>query len=166
MVARSLGNLGNVYFHRGMISKSEEYLEESLVLFEETGNPQDLALTLLNLGNICAQRGELERAEESLQGSRKLFDKIGNLRDLAKANYRLVRVLLSKNSLDDATDQVEQLVQLTQTSALPDVVVEHLLAKGLIKLKKQDLGSALDCCSLAKSRATQISHFGLQMDAM
>ena len=164
-LALTLLNLGNICAQRGELERAEESLQRSRKLFDKIGNPRQKSIALINLGIVHFKKGELDQAEKDFKQSLALREEIGDLQAIASTRYQLLRLLVAKGSLEEATEQIDEIAQSVDNTQLPDVEVMFHLSVGLLKSKQHELTTALNHSSQAKKQAGEIPHFALLVDA-
>lgn len=81
--AQALIGLGEVARHTGEYRSAQEYFEQALVPFEETGSAIHSALTLRKLGHVFLNRSDAGRAWSALRGSFALYRELDHQAGIA-----------------------------------------------------------------------------------
>ena len=78
VVARTLGNLGNVQSERGDLAAAEASQKRALAIEETVYGPDhpEVAKTLTNLGNVQSERGDLSAAKVNLTRALAIQEKV------------------------------------------------------------------------------------------
>ena len=76
-IARSYGNLGEVYYARGDLKQAEAMYKQALELNRALGYKEGMATDYGSLGQMYSQGGELSKAEEMWTAALALFEDIG-----------------------------------------------------------------------------------------
>ncbi len=166
-IGYSLGNLGNLYLQKGELDEAEAYFQKALQSFEETEDfPIEKALTISNIGNVYLTRGNLEKAEQYQRLGLTLFRERGNPNDITWAIYNLTQTLLTSGQFQEAETYVYELSKAKEVQNQPIVDARYYLSKTLLKLKQNDLGSALELADKAREIASRITNFQLEIRAI
>jgi len=110
--AAAVGNLGNVYRHRGDLQKAEERYRQALETDRGIGNRPGQATHLGNLGIIYAQRAELDKAAEHFEGALAADREIGNRPGEARHLNNLGLVYADCGDLDKAEEHFQQALKI------------------------------------------------------
>ncbi|MFN8445758.1 MAG: BTAD domain-containing putative transcriptional regulator [Caldilineaceae bacterium] len=123
-VGTTLGNLGFVYILWGRYEEAVHYLQRSLVIAEQEGDPVS---TLINLNHIAdAQRAQcdLQGALDGYQRSMRLAQQIGHLRGMVMNLNGLAQTYLDLDDFAAATPRLtEAWVIARKTASVPDVLL-------------------------------------------
>lgn len=98
-VAKTAGNIGNLYNNLGELDASQRFHEQALAGFGEVGHPPGVAGSLINLGSLAAKRALAAERAGDAEGARaqnqrlhdlnqqalELFTELGNERGIAYA---------------------------------------------------------------------------------
>jgi predicted amidohydrolase/Tfp pilus assembly protein PilF len=130
------------------LNKALEYLQRSLTIKEDLGNPQDIATTLDNIGIIYRTQGELEKALDCFQQSLALEEVMGNDIWSSYTLFYLILTALDQQDQTRAQAYLNQLQQLQVRTPNKKIQLRSQLAEALIlkrsnrmsdKVQAQDL---------------------------
>ncbi len=82
-IARHSGNLGLIYWKRGVLDRAEEMHRKSLAIEVKLNRQEGMATQYGNLGLIYWKRGELDRAEEMHRKAMDISKILGNHEGIA-----------------------------------------------------------------------------------
>ena len=113
-IARSLNNIGYLYWKKGELDRALEYGLQSLVLYEELDLKQAIAAVRDTIGIIYHQKGEMEQAVAHLEQSLAHFEELGANILMAYPLFHLISVAIDTASLDRAQRYLQRLQQLNE----------------------------------------------------
>ncbi|MFX0113825.1 MAG: hypothetical protein ACFFB3_04710 [Candidatus Hodarchaeota archaeon] len=87
-------------------------------------------------------------------------------RYLAGARFALIRIFLERGEIKQALSKLALLEELAEFKEIPRIQIYYLLANGLIKLEKHNLGLAEEYCSKAIALASEVVEIDMQLTAM
>lgn len=143
----------------GDLQAVESLFQEGVILSEKSGNTRYLSWTLYNLGYAlfrCGKSGDVNAIQRSITIMEKY--EINVTIQYIIARYILIFVLLAHKKITQAQSEVEKLGKVAEESQLPLAKGYYYLAKGLIKINKHDLGSALELGLKAKEALTHVDY--------
>jgi len=108
----ALGDLGNIYLHRGDLDKAEEHYQQILVIDRATGNQLGEATALGNLGIIYRRRGDLDRAKAHYQQALAIYGETDNRLGQAQSLGNLGNVYFQRDDLDKAEEHYQQALDI------------------------------------------------------
>ena len=136
---------GVVYRLQGDLDQALEYHEQSLVLYEKSGNRQGIAAALNGLGTIFSLKGDRDRALDFYERSLVLKEEIGNKLDIAKSLNNIGLTYESKGELDRALEHYQRSLKLLEEIGHMYVFAVVLLNKGIVYYRRGELDLALEC---------------------
>jgi tetratricopeptide (TPR) repeat protein len=89
-------------------------LQDAVRLFEQVGNPTDIAGSLNNIGYIYNSQGQLDRALDYFQRALALFEQVGNPADIAGSLNSIGRIYGRQDQLDRALDYFQRALALRE----------------------------------------------------
>ncbi len=102
---------GNIYYLKGYVNQAMEYHHQSLTMFEEIDDKQEIGYTLNNLGRGTALKGDLNLALEYAQKSLKIAEEFGNKSDIAYCLGNIGYIHYFKGDLDQSIEYAKQLIK-------------------------------------------------------
>jgi len=138
--AMALGNLAGIAGERRDWSRSIEWAEQSLVLFEQLGAQTDIARVSYNLGVQHRRRGELDQAERRIEQAAAAFASQGATLMKARVLTTLGAMLVSSGRLAEL-DAVLGRVDALDIEDEAELAVYHAVI-GERALAQQDLALA------------------------
>jgi predicted ATPase/DNA-binding SARP family transcriptional activator len=88
----ALHGAGTMAWHQGDYGAARALLEESLAIFRELDNKEDIALSLRGLGNVAREQGDYGAAQALAEESLAIQRELGDKRGIASSLWTLARV--------------------------------------------------------------------------
>lgn len=106
LIAKSnaVNNIGVFYNATGDIPKSLIYFEKSLVIQEEIGDQESVALSLLNIGVTYKIQGDIPKAIDYFHRSLKIYEEIGFKQGMANSANNIGTIYHDQNDLEKALE--------------------------------------------------------------
>lgn len=136
---------GVVYRLQGDLDQALENYEQSLALYEESGNRQGIAEALNGLGTVFNLKGDRDRALDFYERSLVLKEEIGNKLDIAKSFNNIGLTYESQGELDRALEYYQRSLTLLEEIGHMYVFAVVLLNIGLVYYSRGELDLALEC---------------------
>lgn len=135
---------GNIHYLKGYVNQAMEYHHQSLTLFEEIDDKQEIGYTLNNLGRGTALKGELDLALEYAQKSLTIAEEFNNQSDIAYCLGNIGYIHYFKGDLDQSIECAQQLItRLEEAGSKQDyaysIGISHLI---LLNIERGDLDQA------------------------
>jgi tetratricopeptide (TPR) repeat protein len=86
-----------------------------------------LAVTLSHIGSVYADTGEPARALEPYQRARSLYEAVGDRAGERTTRYNIAMVYRMQGHLEEAVDELRQVVALDAQVHSPDLAVDRAL---------------------------------------
>ncbi len=137
---------GVVYRLQGDLDQALEYYEQSLALYEESGNRQGIAAALNGLGSVFKQKGDLDRALDFYKRSLVLQEEIGDKLNIAKALNNIGLTYENQGELDRTMEYFQRSLTLLEESGQMYVFAVVLLNISILYYRRGELDLALECC--------------------
>jgi len=110
--ARTLSNLGAVYWEQGHYQQAADHFQQALILAHEIGDRADEAIALGNLGTVYRRQGHSEQAAEHHQQALTLFRELGDRAGEARALGNLGNVYWQQGRYQQAAEHHQQALTL------------------------------------------------------
>ena len=147
----ALNNIAVVYMTNGAIDKCLDYLEQSLVIVQKTGDKYQIATALNNIGYVLNDQGNITKAldyyHQSLDISKEIDDKTG----VATLLNNIASIYKEQNDLHRALDYYQRSLPMLQSenkqqsiSGVYNSIGSVLEKQGNKKLAKQYYLKSLD----------------------
>src|SRR5258708_10129785 len=118
-------------------------LKQASRVFEQVGNPTDIAGALNNIGYIYQRQGQLEQALSYYERTLILDEQVGNPADIAGALNNIVYVYSSQGRLEQALSYYERALTLYEQVGDPASIAITLNNIGFIYSSRGELEQAL-----------------------
>ena len=100
-----LRRIQGVVFHtKGELEEALEYYQESLELYKEVDEKQEISSILNNLGVLCRNKGDLYTALKYYEESLEIYQEIGNKDDIAASFNNIGNIYRFQGELDQALE--------------------------------------------------------------
>ncbi|MFX0062406.1 MAG: tetratricopeptide repeat protein [Candidatus Hermodarchaeota archaeon] len=142
--ASSINLKGTVYLYKGELEQALQYYQQSLALFEELGNKQDIAYSLNNIGKVYWHIGDFDRVLDYYQQSLALFEELGNKKDIAGSFHNIGVIYWRKGEFDKALEYYQRSLAIKEKYASKEDIALSFNNIGVIFWHKGDLDQALD----------------------
>ena len=109
----SIRRIQGVVFHtKGELEESEECYQESLELWREIEDKQEISSILNNLGVLCRNKGDLYTALEYYEQSLEIYQEIGNKDDLATSYNNIGNIYRFQGDLTKALEYYKRSLEI------------------------------------------------------
>jgi len=102
--ATALIGLGNTYFNKGNLKKSEEYHKLNLAFCKEINDQEGVASSHNNLGNIYNERGDYKKAMESYTSAAEMYGRNGDEQNTGICMINIAMIHQKLNNYDKAIE--------------------------------------------------------------
>jgi adenylate cyclase len=113
-LARSLNNLGLLYWKRGELAAASKHIERSLDILQEAGDARGVSAALGNLGVLFEKRGDWTTAREYYERSITADRRLGHRRGEGIVESNIALAHLMEGNLDAAVEHSERAIEITQ----------------------------------------------------
>lgn len=113
-VAKSVGNIGQVYIRLLDLSSAIQYYSKSLKVFEELEDPEGVAVSLINMGNIYFELKEYDIALDKFLESAAIYTEIGDKIGVAHNYMNIGNVYQDQQKFDEALNYYQQSYEIQQ----------------------------------------------------
>ena len=156
----ALNNIAVVYMTNGAIDKCLDYLEQSLVIVQKTGDKYQIATALNNIGYVLNDQGNITKAldyyHQSLDISKEIDDKTG----VATLLNNIASIYKEQNDLHRALDYYQRSLPMLQSennqqsiSGVYNSIGSVLEKQGNKNLAKQYYLKSLECLGFRNSNS-------------
>ena len=128
--ARTLSGLGQVLREQGNTREAAALFQESMELFDDTGDDKGRAIQATLLGDVYTDVENFKAAEAAFRQAVPLFASVSDWEAVADAKIRLGRIYASSQAPFDALLQWRQALELYRELQLNDKVK---FVKGLLR---------------------------------
>ncbi len=97
-ISYAYNNIASIYFQKKTFNKAAEFYKKSLVLEEEFGNQNGIALKYNNLGSVYKELGDLTIAETYFKKALKMRENLGDLYGISSTENNLGQLYLAKGA--------------------------------------------------------------------
>lgn len=109
----SIRRIQGVVFHtKGELEEAEECYQESLELWREIEDKQEISSILNNLGVLCRNKGDLYTALEYYEQSLEIYQEIGNKDDLATSYNNIGNIYRFQGDLTKALEYYKRSLEI------------------------------------------------------
>ncbi len=148
--ARSLAALGRLAWHAGDIDEAESLFEDALPLFEDAGDAEGSALTLLTTANVYTLRGDVDAARSSYERVLELLRASGQRPDLLALGLgNLANLEQNVDELEAAESHLEQAIATAQECGERYYESTFLLHLAIAAFSRHHLDRATEICQRA-----------------
>jgi tetratricopeptide (TPR) repeat protein len=113
-VAKTLGQLGILYYRRYEWDRAIEYCKKSMETFEDLDDHHGLAATYNNLGLVYTHNGKWDRAIEYYEKNMEISEALGDQHGLAQTYNNLGAVYTYKGEWDRAIEYCEKGMEISE----------------------------------------------------
>ncbi len=113
-VAKTLGQLGILYYRRYEWDRAIEYCKKSMETFEDLDDRHGLAATYNNLGLVYTHNGEWDHAIEYYKKNMEISEALGDQHGLAQTYNNLGAVYTYKGEWDRAIEYCEKGMEISE----------------------------------------------------
>ena len=131
-----------LYFAKGELDQSINYLEQGLAIAEEINNKFGIAMIRCNLGVSYILKGELNNSLKHYENSLKLFKEINNRRNVAMLYYNIGELLSEKGEVEQALKNIEKSIAIYEEIGSPMIMCSPLGTAFEIYLENGDMDKA------------------------
>ena len=103
---------GVIFQSKGNYEKALKLYNESLVIWNDLNDQQEISNILNNIGVLYRNKGELDRALEYYEQSLAIYNEIGNNDDIATITNNIGNIYLYKGEIDKALESFKQCLRL------------------------------------------------------
>ncbi|MFQ5819890.1 MAG: tetratricopeptide repeat protein [Candidatus Heimdallarchaeota archaeon] len=135
---------GGLYTYQGPIERAVEYLQQSLTLREQLGNPQEVAHSLSYLGIAYRHTEEFEHALGVLQQSLSLREQLNNPQAIAHSLFYLGRTYYQKGEHDRSVEFLQKSLAIRTQLGTPYGIAECLAWLGSVYMLQGEWNHALE----------------------
>jgi tetratricopeptide (TPR) repeat protein len=113
-LARSLNNLGLLYWKRGELAAASRHIERSLDVLQEIGDARGVSAALGNLGVLFEKRGDWATAREYYERSITADRRLGHRRGEGIVESNIALAHLMEGNLDAAVEHSERAIEIAR----------------------------------------------------
>jgi len=141
-VAKSLTGLGNIYRTCGRLENAYSCHDKAKDIYEEVGDYEGVADSLLNLATVCIDNGELDNVLTYINAAKNRYDALLNSRGVSMCECALGNYYLNANEYSRAKDQYNYCLESNDNDYV-DIKYFCLANIGNVYLKEKNYDSAL-----------------------
>ena len=116
-IAKAKFGLGSTLIHLKSLDEAKTLLEESISVFETTGDQRLLGMAVGNLGLIAGLQGDLEGQRRSYEKAMAILESVGELTPLQVGHHNMIYVYLTLGEIALAQEHALSLLELAQLSS-------------------------------------------------
>jgi predicted ATPase len=139
---RALFDAGQLAYFMGRYAEARRYLEESLAIARELGDPLRVAKPLQPLGGACLGLGDMETARAHLEEALALARQVGDKRETAAALNALAQLYRVEGALDTAELLFESMIALARELGDKETISIGLLNRAMIAVCREAAATA------------------------
>ena len=115
-----------IYQDRGDLAQALEFYQRSLALFEQVGNPAEIAISLYQIGRIYQLRGDLAPALEFYQRTLALSEQVGNPASIVRSLGQISLLQQQRGEMRQALLHVARALALASKIKIPPPLAQQV----------------------------------------
>jgi len=141
----TLLRIRGVNFHvLGKLDKALEFYQQSLELWEESDNRQEVSSTLNNMGVLCRVKGEIHKALEYYQRSLAIYEELNNEDGISTSLNNIGNLYRNQGDLERALDFYRKSQATWEKIGNQPNIALSLCNIGEIFLQQGNIGKAIE----------------------
>jgi tetratricopeptide (TPR) repeat protein len=127
-----LGDLANLYTHKGDLNKAIDLCEKAIDYYTRTGEERSIAFYTKQLSKVCEKKGIINKALEYLEKAEEIYLKFDNKVYLTEIYYNFIVLTTNNNEIDMAKKYFKKLEDVVKEIDHRSIKRLILVSEGLI----------------------------------